>query len=248
MAPTIDDQIRHFIRFGRQQVAQVMHLKGPDCDPTPLSNFRKLLLCAVVDGYSGWTRSTMGNRDRFMGFVRKFGQWPESERISLTHLSELLRRQTDPDLGPLRSIVHDRIAQWTSGSFIELSADLDDSQLMTLWPKSRNVATALRGVKIEQLRHVSLLYSYRCSLAHELQSPGFSFEVTNRSAPFYIHGTDVIGGVEKEGWMLVYPLTFFENLTLCCLDGLESYLRANGINPYANRNRGEFWVEALNAP
>jgi hypothetical protein len=243
----LNDKISHFISYGRDAVGQIMQLDGPNNAPLPIYEYRKLALAALIDGYSRYLYPRKGSRERYVAFVRQCGNWPNADRVSQTHLLALLRRSPEPEFDSLRAHVRENVAGWKSGDFIPLDRDPTLAGVCQRWPKAKDYREPLAGVKTERLTHASLLYAYRCSLAHEMKAPGFSWDVSDRDEPFYISGSDNLeNGEWKERWMLVYPLALFRMLVLNCLSGLEAHLMASEIDPYELRKTGEFWIESLN--
>ena len=245
--PPINDIIENFINFGRSEIAQIMTLNGTE-RPQPIHEYQKLLFSALIDSYAGYAYPRKNPRERFLAFIRQHGAWPDHDRVSLTHLSELLRRSPEPEFQKLRTDVRARIAKWHKGSIIHLASDPTVSEIASLWPQDKDFKEPLLGITMDRLTHASLLYAYRCSLVHELKSPGFSWHIMeNHNEPLYVSGNANITSEWIERWSLVYPLPFFGKLATQCLTNFERYLKANKLDPYGLRTRGEFWLESLNA-
>lgn len=243
----LNDRISHFIDYGRDAVGQIMQLNGPNNTPLPIYEYRKLALAALIDGYSRYLYPRKSSRERFVEFVRKCGNWPNADRVSQTHLLALFRRSPEPEFDDLRAHIREKVASWKSGEFIPLDRDPTLDEVCQHWPKEKDYREPLAGVTTERLTHASLLYAYRCSLAHEMRAPGYSWDATECEQPVYISGSDNLDNREwRERWMLVYPLAFFRTLTLNCLACLDAHLKASEIDPYELRKTGEFWIESLN--
>jgi hypothetical protein len=245
MMPTITEKIDDFLGKGRRVISQIMDIQSNVSPSSDLSEYKKLLLAAHLDGYSHLIYPRKGSRDRYVRFIVKFGKWPDAERLSLIHLSELLRRTPEPEFEDLRKEVKRRIALWTTSPFL-LCNDPNISEIARYWPQDKDLKEPLLGVCIDKLRHASLFYTYRCSLAHSLRAPGFQWDSIDQDEPYYVSGIDNFDQEWKERWLLVYPLRFFHRMALNCMDSLETYLKSNEIDPYIMSSFGEFWLESLN--
>ncbi len=205
--------------------------------------YKKALLVNVIDALSKTVYPRKGNRDRFVSFIRHFGEWRDCERISLPHLVRLLEKVPDTDFSELRKFALSRFAEWPDGEVIYLDKDPDYSEVYKLWPKDKEYTKPLENVQLDSLRHVHLLYSYRNSLIHEMRKPGYGMEFPNDDAPFY---GSMLHDENKNTWELAYPLKFFQAVCELTLASLRSYYSENGINPYDYYAFGTYWIEDLN--
>lgn len=245
--PTITEKIENFIGYGRKQIEQIINLEGPDNCPLPIYEYKKLLLAALIDRYSRYAYPRQQPRARYLAFLKAFGKWQSFDRVCLTHLAELLRKSPEPEFQDLRAYVQQQLASWRDGEVIPISQDPISGEVGKHWPQGKCYKEPLTGVTLEKLTHGSLLYAYRCSLAHELTAPGFTWDVLDKNEPFYISGVENVSGTEwNQRWELVYPLQFFIIISRECLSGFEHYLKGNFIDPYELIRKGEFWIDMLN--
>ena len=245
--PTVIEKIERFIGYGRNQIEQILCLDGLDKSPLPLYEYKKLLLAALIDRYSRYAYPREQPRARYMAFLKAFGNWQSFDRVCLTHLAELLRKCPEPEFQNLRAYVQQQLASWRDGDVILISRDPRASEVGNHWPQGKCFKEPISGVTPDRLTHGSLFYAYRCSLAHELSAPGFTWDMLDRDEPFYISGVENVSGTEwNQRWELVYPLGFFTSISRECLSSFESYLKDNLIDPYELTRKGEFWIDTMN--
>lgn len=243
--PDIVEIIDDFVGKRRTVIDKIMSVQSGSATADDIAEYQKLLLAAHIDGFSSLVYPRKSARERYVRFILHFGNWADAERISLVHLAELMRRAPEPEFQKLRDEVKSRMTAFTT-SPMYLSRDPHVSEIVRLWPQDKEFKEPLLGVTIDTLRHASLFYSYRCSLAHELQAPGFQWDALHLDKPYYIKSLDKLKYDWKQRYLLVYPLPFFHQMATQCLDSLAVYLKSNEINPYAFRTSGEFWLESLN--
>ncbi len=240
----INDKIEQFIGVGREHVLQIMSLHCEKDSLHSLSEYKKLLIAALIDRFSKSIYPRIGHRQRYVRFLRQFADWKDCDRLSLTHLSALMRKLPDPEFQEIREEAMKRIATWTK-SPVPITNDPFVSEVIKKWPQKKDYKEPSSDVSIDSLCHASLFYTYRCSLAHELMAPGFSWDAIDEDYPYYIHGSDNFDKEWKERWLLVYPLHFFKSIADSCLRSLEKYLKHNQLDPYETQTFGEYWLESL---
>ncbi len=245
--PTIIEKVENFIEYGRHQIDQILSLDGPDKSPLPLYEYKKLLIAALIDRYSRYSYPRQPPRARYLAFLKAFGNWQAFDRVCLTHLSQLLRKSPEPEFQDLREYVQQQLSLWRDGEVIPISQDPLIGEVGKHWPQGKDYKEPISGVTLEKLTHGSLFYAYRCSLAHELSAPGFTWDVLDRDEPFYISGVENRSGADwNQRWELVYPIEFFTAISRKCLSCFEGYLKYNLIDPYELIRKGEFWINTLN--
>jgi len=240
MKENIDKFIGHF----QERLREIGEINTGGYD----HQYQKTLLVSALDALARCIYPRHNNRKRITEFVKGFSDWPDSQRVSLPHLSRLLARVPDPEFSPLRGFVREQIAAWKPGKIIYVKNDPEFNQIRTLWPKSSELRTPLEDLTIESCTHLQLFYTYRNSLIHEFRTPGHSMEWSDHNEPFYVHQDTLTPGGELKasGWLLTYPLPFVNDIVLKCLDGLKKYLKAEQIDPYESYNFGDYWLDPLN--
>lgn len=197
---TVIEKVKRFIEYGRDQIEQILSLNGPDKSPLPLYEYKKLLLAALIDRYSRYAYPRQQPRARYLAFLKAFGNWESFDRVCLTHLAELLHKSPAPEFQGLRAYVQQQLTSWPDGKIIPISQDPRAGEVGNHWPQGKCYKEPISGVTLEKLTHGSLFYAYRCSLAHELSAPGFTWDMFDSDEPFYISGVEkhVGRGVESK--------------------------------------------------
>lgn len=202
--------------------------------------FKKILYVSWLDALA---KSVYPKKEkRLTGFVQKFCDWPEHDKVSLLHLHRHLHLNPDPQFETLRIEINQQYNGWQSGNeiFISISNDPDFATIAAKWPKGADQSP------ISNMKHLELFYQYRNALVHELKPPGhglFSPEENNDN-PFYY---PLSSESSKEIiWNLAYPVNFFQRLCCTSLLKLKKYLVDNQIDPYNSYTSGPFWLDSLN--
>lgn len=213
--------------------------------------YRKLLFVGVLDTLAGTLMPRRKNKDRFIGFVQRFCKWPDGDRVSLPHLVQLLRKNPDPAFGHLRKWALDKYNRLPvhSGALMLISEDPLSEEVRREWPASAEHKTPIEGIDLAALTHVSLLYTYRNALVHELRMLGYGMDFADRRDEPYYHGSSQIGedpALILKTVELVYPWRFLQTLCLTGLEEARNYLTENGLNPYDSFAFGTYWLKELN--
>ena len=236
----IQKQIERFILYFQNKYQIIKETKFKSNSEL----FKKILYIGIIDALSKTIFPRKGNRERFVSFLENFSDWKHCSRISLPHLVRLLEFTPEPEYSKLREFAFSAYEQWLSGDIIGLEKEPKYEEVMRYWPRGKDNIEPIKGVKLESLKHVHLLYTYRNSLIHELRNLGHGIEeLSLGKEPSYHHLTDE---KNEETWQLVCPLGFFENICENCVKNLEKYLTENNINPYNSFNFGSYWIEELN--
>lgn len=238
-SPEYNEDIEGFVGFFSRQLQVIKSAQFAEKGDL----YKKTLLVSIIDALSGTVYPRKGNRDRFVSFIRYFGQWKDCEKVSLPHLVRLLEKVPDTDFFELREFALSRLGEWPEGEVICLDRDPDYFEVQKLWPKERECTKPLGNLQLDSLRHVRLLYSYRNNLVHEMRKPGYGMEFPDDDEPFY---GSRLSEESKSTWELAYPLRFFLSLCVRALIGLKTYYSENGINPYDCFVFGTYWIEDLN--
>ena len=228
-----------FIKYFRDQLNELQAV-----DLSPL--YKETCYVAILDALSKTIYPKENNRPRFVPFFKNFSGWQHSNKISLTHLIQLLSKAPRPEFNNLRKLAFSEIEKWEKGKIIYLDQEPDFVDIQKQWPKEKECLQPIDGIGLEYIRHDNLVYKYRNSLVHELRHPGYGINLSERNQPYYI-GT--IKGVDEEetyDWELVYPTAFFQGVVENALSTLEKYYAENHINPYSFFTFGTYWLEELN--
>ena len=208
--------------------------------------YKKLLFVAIMDRMSKTAFPQKGNRERFISFLKSFSDWKDGERVSLTHLTQLTRKNPDPAFEKIRLYAQKEVMSWKPGDVIHLDKDPDIQDVLKLWPGEKEHRIPLEGVPLESLQHINLLYTYRNFLAHEIRSPAYQLDDENDRHPAYVYLLDADEPEDKGTWILVYPTHFFQELCEVSLKNLGIYLQRNDLNPLQHFSSGSLFIEELN--
>ena len=198
---------------------------------------------SLLDGLSNLVFPKKSKRDQLVYLLSEFSDWSDHLRISLPHLSRLLRVSPEPEYIKIRKFVKNELMKWQPGEVIELQRDPTFQRIISLWPKGNKRQELPGKINIEYLQHSHLFYTYRNSLVHELRLLGHDLRAweENRN-PHYIHLT--FEG--REFWSLQYTATFFKTTCETILDKIERYLIDNDIDISPFIIEGNYWLEMLN--
>ncbi len=191
----------------------------------PNHHYRKTLLVAVLDTLSRAAVPHLKdkNRERFLGFVEGWGDWPETTRVSLPQLAANLTAHPKLAGGHLSDEVRRRLQEWKEGHIYHANDD----------PKK----------DVEGHTHLSLLWTYRNMLVHEFREPGYDMGVLGDDpSPYYMNMEDE-RGVSR--WELAYPTNFFVALAERALANLRKHLEAKDLDPYTFYEFGSTWKRVV---
>lgn len=213
--------------------------------------YREVLYVATIDALSKAVMPQReSNRDRFIYFLRRFGRWPDGERVSLPHLTALLRLNPDPAFEGLRKWVFDKYSNLPAlhGELMPISQDPTFEDVKAHWPGSSEHKMPIQGVDLDALTHYRLLYAYRNMLVHELRRPGRGWDFKEGDDPYY-HGLTDLGDDSRPMSVtveLVYPWKFLHRLGETTLAQVGEYCKANDLSPYESFVFGTYWIRELN--
>ncbi len=216
--------------------------------------YKKLLYSAFLDAISKVIYPHKGNRDRVVSFLIKFSDWNDCTKISFPHLARILQIRPEPEYEKLREFVfREYTSKWQAqiAKPRYLSTDPEFGLVQKLWPplKEHKGDDKIPGLKLEELQHSSLFYSYRNSLVHELRPKGDQTpDIWNIDEPYYKHVSIISGARDEIGqsWELTYPADFFKRIAQASLENTSQYLKRNFLDPFASFDFGAYWIEELN--
>lgn len=250
MSSHLHSEVEQFINYFEDQLDEIQKLS------TTRSNlYKRILYASILDSLAGIVLPRRTNHDRFVYFVRRFCQWPDGDKVSLSHLVQLVMRNPDPAFEKLRewSLSEYEKLPVHSGAIMSIDHDPDFKAVRSKWPQTKEDRTPLEGIDLESLQHVELLYAYRNTLIHEFRTPGYGMDFAKDNDTFY-HGmsrtsqemTDSIDSPVRRTAELVYPCRFLHRLCDTALKQLKTYLLANRLNPYEASQFGTYWIRELN--
>lgn len=249
--PTHDEIVSTFVDYYRDQIARIAGIAAKYKDPEDhyVQTYQKILLVALLDALakSVFPRRE-ANHDRFVGLIRKFSNWDDADRVSLTHVAALAKKRPEPEYEKLRAFSFEKLTKWIpDGRLIYLDNDPEPKELESLWPVPKDYQDAgKKDWKCERFQHASLLYQLRNSLIHEFRKRGiFSNDAEiDQDKPYYMHYQIVEEPTHY--WTLFYPRKFLQKVCETSLSNLEAYLRQNQLDPNLHYARGDFWIDELN--
>jgi hypothetical protein len=246
MCKDIKEQIADFISYYRQQ-SQLIENHCPHSIEGDLH--KRILYLAVIDSLSKVIGSQKdNNRDRIIDFLDHFCNWPESTRISLPHLYQLVGNKKEPELAPIRNFALQRISSWIPGEIVFLARDPTLGEVEVLWPMTNGKPARIDGVSPSWIQHSNLFYTYRNSLIHEYRSPGHHAELLDSSEPYYATVIEYENDEASErvkSWQLQYTARFFGKLCSIGLSNLQDHLDRNNINPFELIDWNRYWIREL---
>lgn len=213
--------------------------------------YRKILFVSVIEGLAKARYPRKSSpRERFVKFVRQFGNWEFCDNISLPHLVSALERTAAKQFVPLRDYVFIELSKWGTVGPVYLDKDPNISDIQSRWPKVNGSLMDIPclKIKIQQLQHAELLYKYRNYLVHESRQPTMGFDSERDSNPFYESwdNYDTTVGKQVAKFKLVYPSGFLCELSKNCLSNLKKYLITNSRDPFDSFSFGDYLLEELN--
>jgi hypothetical protein len=220
---TVRGDIAQFIAWfttQNQEIAQVAS-----------RTFRKILCLVEIDTLSRAAFPTVsGNRKRVVQFLDTCSHWNDRDRISAIQL-KLALEENGIHLGQLYDFINNRINSWGYGQIIRPNNDLTLGEV-------QHLASSNESKYVQVARYAELLYTYRNHLLHESREPGQGVEMgADPSEPYYI-GLDHLN---QSSWELVFPVQFLQSLCESCVNGLETHLITNNLNPYDAYEFGTMW-------
>ena len=246
MPRTTEQEINLYIEHFNKIVERLKKYKLDESDRI----FKKNILVSVLDAISRATSDyNDGNRDRFVGIIDNFSCWEDRSRVSAPQLQYLLKHLNSRSYERARKFIAEIVEENSNGEFIDLSNDPKIDEIKKYWPVPIEQKLFNR-LSLSSFTHKNLFYSYRNSLVHELQEPGYGMEFHNKhKAPFYHGRTSFEGESSMNGIRfleLVYPLNFYFSLTEGIINNVRAYLIENNINPYEAYSFGSSWIGDLN--
>lgn len=198
-------------------------------------HYRKTLFVAVLDTLSRAAVPHLKdkNRERFLGFVEGWADWPEAGRVSLPQLAGNLLGHAELAKTRLASEVRRRLHEWKDGHVYHASDDPPKEELLEF------AANAEERKVVEGHTHLNLLWVYRNTLVHEFREPGYDMGVLGDDpSPYYMTMEDEEGVSQ---WELAYPTTFFAALCDRALANLKKHLEVEDLDPYGFYEFGSIW-------
>jgi hypothetical protein len=245
MSRLVEDNITLYINYFTEQV-QLVEDHCPKSRDGDLH--RRILYSAILDAISRPVCVQQSNRERIVGLINKFCDWPECDRVSLSHLSQLVRTKIEPELSELRNFTIRNMSQWVRGDVVLLHRDPSFSDVERIWPQNNGKPILIDGVRLNWLQHCHLFYSYRNSLVHEFKTSGYHAELFDKNEPYYVQVTEYRDENSRElerSWQLQYTASFFKRLCKSALLSLESHLMQNQIDPVLMLAPGKYWIREL---
>jgi hypothetical protein len=248
MPEDLKEQITTFVGYFRNQLDWIARLKS---DGHYEQLYKKILYVTVLDALSKAVYPKRGNRERLILFIKEFSKWKDAERVSLTHLVQLLKRTPEPAFEDLRKYAAEKFSAWPvhASQIVNIDIDPDINAVTQRWPVEKEHRMPIEKVSLESLQHCYLFYTYRNSLVHEFRYPGRGMEFADNDYPYYHLMSELKGynDLAPPSVELVYPVRFFHQLCIDSLDHFEQYILRNNLNPYDYYTFGTYWIEELNA-
>lgn len=241
---SVDNKIDNFISYFRAQLKIICELDSS------LHTYKSILCMSLLDAIFKSIYPEETHKAKFIGGMEKFSSWEESDRVSIFHIMEVLKIETDPIFKTLKRYLEDKIfdfeEQLRSSLSCTLIADVDPpwGDIEPFLPEI--LSDNPKIVKsIESCQHKFLFYECRNILIHELRRPGRPIEEMVEGEPAY-YITFYTSGSNGFEYQLVYPTKWLEAKCDKIISNIENYLRTNNIDPYLSYKFGEYWIPALN--
>jgi len=197
------------------------------------------------------------DKPKFLAALRRFGNWPDSKKISRPFLEGLLiKAKKDPDFDPVRNHVAS-LPPFPNDSVVSTSHDLDPKWFKANWPEDQKTQKPktipiTNGKRVKQLtfrdlQHDQLFYDFRNQLVHEMRSLHREADIPPHAEPFYHRLCDMTVRPYRESWQLKHPPKFVENLALSILQGLADDFRRRQSDPASNLWTKQHWTATLDS-
>lgn len=233
---------------------------------------KKACYLAVIDSIAGVLYPDYGprrNKKRFVSTIRDFSGWKHADFFSLPHVAKFIDVDPRPALEALGKHVKSKYSVWCADTsekylrlkwiphpsgganheLISLDNDLPSSVVAATLDPSKGEFTKGDRNALYALRHVELLYTYRCSVLHTFRLPGVNLRPELDIGPYYdmYFLRDRETGKLSVYFHLVYPVSFFAQLARNILEQARLYLLRNRIDPLALIAGPKFfWFDSLN--
>lgn len=239
MAKEITDTIDEFCSYFEKQVEiiKAIQIKPDALDVLNLMPedyqtrlYKKILYVTEIDALAGirFHKSTYPdfnskNRERFVRFIKEYGDWPKGELVSLPFVFDELNKSKSKDSNLFNHIYH----KLTCSKSIEgepvgyESFDENINDLLKL------ASTEKEEKALFRYQHYSIFYRYRNYLVHDSREPGHAMEGVFSSTDPHYHKY-----IDEERWYLIYPIDLFETIFKKSIETVKQYFKGNKMNPY----------------
>jgi len=138
----------------------------------------------------------------------------------------------------LRKYVKTILLKWDKKELIKLDKDLSIEIVRKYWPDQFKNKSPYRNIKLENITHYELFYTYRNSLVHELQPLSWLDRIIDEE-PFYMYMIDLDNEMKpiEKNWVLNYPTIFIRNIISNVIIGLKDYLLKKKVILLAQLNQ-----------
>jgi hypothetical protein len=179
----------------------------------------KMACCALLDALSVARFPNRTHGERFRAFVGKFSKYEYWDRVSIPQLLFKLQHSSSSDDECLRKHAEMYLARRQGYA---IKDDPRCPELTGRFPGSKKM--------IDDCCYLSLFYSYRCALVHEMRAPGYGYEFEYDERPCYRTQTEI--PTQRRSFQLTYPLRFFFNVCDECIINLEQYFLDENRSPF----------------
>lgn len=203
---------------------------------------RKLLVVAMLSALAKGRYPHGKDTANFIKLIETYADWPYATSVSVPQLEMKIKKRG----GATASGLSGNFVEDLSHRYADLHDPLNLGEILRLGIDPRpedilpNSPTQEEERLVENTKHSSLLYLYRCKLVHEFREQGHGMEFDQQDASPYYHlmanPDDHSDTIE-----LVYPLQWFLDLPLAILVGLEKHYIDTGDNPLNSYNFGSPW-------
>ncbi len=226
--------------------------------------YRMSILISIIDAMAKVSHvSVINNRERFLKFIEDFCDWPDRNKISISHLYKFLTLTPSNLFSDLRGEVERLYFSWPENAIISIfqEPELDslDSLSQNDWATFGSLNHQLSRTVLPDFRHVEIFYRLRNSVIHEMRTPGYGIELRDEGDEPYYHlmdqtlnvslrGKDFIENLKKgtTTWELVYPFNFIKRLSENGAINLKYHCQSNRIPPHDSYTFGSYWIAPLN--
>ena len=183
-----------------------------------------------------------GDANKFVKLIEEYSDWEHATHLSISqlHMHIIECGQTPPELTKSFAQKASRLYKdWRQlhnpTAVVGLGDDPNPADILPSSP------TAKEKTLVNEMRHSSLLYIYRCKLVHEFREPGHGFEFDERESTPYYHSRMADFTDQTTTMELVYPTKWFVDLPMPILTRLETYYVSSCTNPYGSYSFGSPW-------
>jgi len=195
---------------------------------------KKIVLCTMIDTFA----NAMFNSEKKVGgkyikVVKDNTTYEHWNKISIPQLHYKFKNNSEKLFDDLKAYTKNVLKNRKN-----YSIDIDPTVL-----KLEKKLPTFKS-QIMSCSYISLFYTYRNILIHQMKEPGYPFENRVAEEPFYQSVDDL--DTKERTFQLVYPIRFFIRICCECIINLEKGFLKEQISPYDSFAFDDSWLKSAN--